>query len=88
MSSYDTIDRKELWWVRVYSETPMGDLSDAVMLELGDRDLRRDNGERAIHVEYMTPDDAIALATALLNAAARAKHQLKVDAVLEGEGTR
>jgi hypothetical protein len=87
MSSYDTIDRKESWWVRVYCETPMGDLSDAVMLELGDRDLRRDSGERAVHVEYMTPDDAIALATALLNAAAKAKHQLKVDAVLEGKGT-
>lgn len=83
MSAYDTVDRTQRWWVRVYCETPMAEL-DAVMLEVGDRDERDDHGDRAVHVECMTPDDAITLATALLNAAAKAKHQLKVDAVLEG----
>lgn len=78
MSAYDTIERDPRWWVRVYCETPMDDERLAIQLSLGDREAG------AFHVEYMSPDDAVRLATALLNAAARTKHQLKVDAVLEG----
>jgi hypothetical protein len=78
VSAYDTIDRDPRWWVRVYCETPMTE-PDAVMLELGKRAFGC-----LVAVEYMSPDDAIRLATALLNAAAKAQRQLKVDAVLEG----
>jgi len=79
MSAYDTVDRDPRWWVRVYCEAPM--VSDmAVMLSLGDREARPAD----FIVEHMSPEDVVRLATALLNAAAKAKHQLKVDAVLSG----
>lgn len=84
MSAYDTIDRDPRWWVRVYCEVPMGDPDNAVMLEVGDRDARLPDGSRNVAVECMTPEQAVRIATALLNAAARAKHQLKVEAVLKG----
>jgi hypothetical protein len=84
VSAYDTIDRDPRWWVRVYCEVPMADPEHAIYLSVGDREPRRVPGDCDFIVEYMSPDDAIRLATALLNAAAKAKHQLKVDTVLEG----
>lgn len=84
MSAYDTIDQDARWWVRVYCEVPMGDERHAVMLSLGERAARRVAGDVDFIVDYMSPEESVRLATALLNAAARAKHQLEVDAVLEG----
>jgi hypothetical protein len=81
MSAYDTVDREPLWWVRVYCEVPMDELTP-IMFSLGDREARRSDGGRDFHVEYLSTDDVIRIATALLEAVKKVKHQIKVDAVL------
>lgn len=70
-------DRAENWWVRVYRESPM-DESEAVMIEVGDRD---EQG-RGQGVVYVDPDEAIRFATAILVAAKQAKHAAVVDGVV------
>ncbi len=75
MSAYDTIDRDDEWSVRVYCEVPMDD-ERPVMVGVGTR-------ERGA-TTYMSPEQAVRLATALLNAAARVDRQLKVHALLAG----
>jgi hypothetical protein len=71
MSAYDTVDRRPSFWVRVYCEVPM-DEESAVYLSLPNP------------VAYMSPDEAIRLATALLTAAQKAKHAMVVDGVVGG----
>lgn len=75
MSAYDTVDRDDEWSVRVYCEVPT-DVKRPVMCGIG----TKERGATA----YMSTDDAIRFATALLNAAARAHHAMKVDGVLKG----
>lgn len=82
MSAYDTIDRTSTWWVSVYCETPMCEPKQSIRVELGTRDERNSDGTRRIAVEYMTPDQAVDLATALLKAAGEARHGLTVSNVV------
>lgn len=70
MGAYETVDREPRWYVRVYCEKLIDD--ERYAIEVGGV------------TQYIAPDEAIRMATALLNAAARVKHQLKVDAVLKG----
>ena len=76
MSAYDTVDRDDEWSVRAYCEVPM-DLKVGVMLGVG-------TIEHGATV-YLSPDQATRIATALLNAAAQARHQAVVDGVVAGE---
>jgi hypothetical protein len=73
VSAYDTVDRLDSVdvAVRVYCEVPM-DPSLGVLLEL------------SAEAVYLNPEQAIRIATALLNAAARVQHGGEVDAVVAG----
>jgi hypothetical protein len=73
VSAYDTVDRLDSAdvAVRVYCEVPM----DPVVGILLDVDPE---------IRYLTGEQAIRLATALLNAAARVRHGGEVDAVVAG----
>jgi hypothetical protein len=73
MSAYDTVDRIDSAdvAVRVYCEVPM-DPAFGVMLEAG------------AAAVFLNPEQAIRVATALLNAAARVQHGGEVDAVVAG----
>ena len=74
MSAYDTIDRLDTMdvTVKVYCEVPM-DPDLGVMLQ---------SGTAAV---YLDPEQAVRLATALLNAAQRVRHAGEVDAVVAGK---
>jgi hypothetical protein len=73
VSAYDTVDRIDPAdvAVRVYCEVPM-DPDFGVLLEVGTTP------------RYLNPEQAIRVATALLNAAARVQHGGEVDAVVAG----
>lgn len=73
MSSYDLVDRADDAdvTVRVYCEVPM-DTAFTILMQVGSA------------AAYLSLDDAVRIATALLNAVAKAKHAARVDAVVAG----
>lgn len=73
MSAYDTVDRIDAAHVevKVYCEVPMVPTL-SVLLGLYD------------DCVYLDPDQAIRIATALLNAAQRVRHACEVDSVVAG----
>lgn len=76
MSNYNTVDAVGAdsgpVTVKVYCEVPM-DSALGVLLNAGAPDV------------YLDPDQAVRLATALLNAAQRVRHACDVDAVVAGK---
>lgn len=80
MSNYDTIERTDDYWVRVYDgdEPPEG---HEVLIEVGDIRF----GSRSTELACLSPSRAVELATALMTAARRSiQRSAKVAAVLSG----